>query len=282
MKKENENNIIKPFSNLEKFTFNRTNIGTFFEIRKPAIKTLIQSLNYNYYPIRRSAKESLIKIGKPAAKDLVRAIIKHNGKYRRVIANILDKIEWEPENTNETVYYLLAKRQWEKVKRMGTDVIPILMPLLDHDDPLFRKRIEHILLKLCSDNLGTFDLKLIINHFKHAKNQGPAMQFFSKFLIQVRTVILGRNIFNMNKGYICNPFLADFLFPLNGLKNLMIDIDTMDHSAIDQFVTYAINTIGEVRMKRTLNVVVKGEKDKLPAIKRNLLLSLSKTLRFTR
>ncbi|MBN1413177.1 MAG: hypothetical protein JW969_20220 [Spirochaetales bacterium] len=260
----------------DKFKLDESTINTLIDIREPVIDVLIESLNHHYTPIKRHAEETLLKIGKPAIRRFIVELMKHNRRSRKKILALLEKLGWKPENKMEEVHYLLAKRDWKKLMEIGTDTIPYLLPQLGREDFLIYISINYILTKICVDNLHSLDLNIFIDYFKDTHEDYIVMRFFRKILTKIDTVILGDNIFRVEKGYLRNPDLTRFPSPLMCLEHLMIDVDSCLPMDIERFVTYAINIIGEKKLRRNLNVTVHENIKKLNANQLNLLKNISK------
>jgi hypothetical protein len=76
---------------------------------------------------------------------------------------------------------------------------------------------------------------------------------------------------------LCNPDVADFTLPMPHLKRIVIHTDTYDFHLEERFVTYAINHIGQMTLKK-VEVEVVGNPEQLHPNLRNTLTSLCNTI----
>jgi len=78
----------------------------------------------------------------PKAVQLLRG---ENWKIRYEAAKILEKLNWQPNNNEEEVYFLIAKCDWDKVKFYGKESVGPLKEFLRDRDSIIRKRVINIL-----------------------------------------------------------------------------------------------------------------------------------------
>ncbi|WOF16561.1 hypothetical protein F1737_07575 [Methanoplanus sp. FWC-SCC4] len=101
---------------------------------KKAIPTLIKAFEEDDTYIAKTATDSLKNIGSDATDALVNAIKSGDGAYKLKIAHALDAMAWVPETEEAITYYLIAKRNWNEIERIGTPAIAPLSELTDDSD----------------------------------------------------------------------------------------------------------------------------------------------------
>ncbi|MBN2734929.1 MAG: HEAT repeat domain-containing protein [Methanomicrobiaceae archaeon] len=101
---------------------------------KKAIETLITAFKDNDPYIHGMATEALRKSG-PKAKDILISALRTEKKdSRERIAKVLDELGYRPETEEDTIYYLIAKKDWEKLEKVGKPVIGPLSVAITDDD----------------------------------------------------------------------------------------------------------------------------------------------------
>jgi len=106
---------------------------------EPAVEPLIRALNDDSESQRR-AVETLVNIGEPAAKHLVEALRDERERVRRAAAEALERIGWRPESTAERVWYLAARKEWEKLAEGGEPAVGPLTQLLRDREVYVREK----------------------------------------------------------------------------------------------------------------------------------------------
>lgn len=127
-----------------------------------AIDYLISALNDSSEHVRRVAVEELAKFGlRPVPKLL--SLLKHSiPEIRKCVAEILDRIGWEPENVEEEIYYYIAKEDWGRVLRFGGDALEILTGFLNDKSDAVRLKIVEILGEI-GDTRAILHLKKLLS-----------------------------------------------------------------------------------------------------------------------
>ena len=98
----------------------RSAAGALGEIKDPrAIDPLIKALDNTNSDERESVANSLVRIGAQSAGPLIKALGDNNSDVRYIAAEILDKLNWKPSNQPELVSYLAAKKDWDKLVKIG-------------------------------------------------------------------------------------------------------------------------------------------------------------------
>ena len=78
----------------------------------------------------------------------------------------------------------------------------------------------------------------------------------------IDTVFFGKdaNCLQSQKTILHNPwFSEDHTTALQGLTCVVIDAETCDFRLIERFITYAINNIGSIYLKKNINVCIYGD-----------------------
>jgi len=97
--------------------------------------------------IRATAAEALGQIGDPKVADALRKALLED-KIRNVrlkSAEALDKIGWEPKSSKEKVFYSLAKNKKQEIVKMGKEVVPVLIEILNDSNAEIRQDSAEIL-----------------------------------------------------------------------------------------------------------------------------------------
>ena len=89
----------------------------------------------------------------------------------------------------------------------------------------------------------------------------------------VEKVVFGGSPFPDSEFTIYNPDVNDWSVPCVHLKQIVIHADTYPFHRLEQFLTYAVNSLGQAYLKATVDVVVYGGGSKIlhPNIRNNLL-----------
>jgi len=105
-----------------------------------AVDKLIQALNDKDSEIRNISAWALVEIGgrrgtsfetrKKMAEPLVNALRDEDEDVRLTVALSLDKLHFTPRNEEENAWYLVAKREWNRVTFVGNPAIePLILAL---------------------------------------------------------------------------------------------------------------------------------------------------------
>jgi len=101
---------------------------------KRAVEPLIQALKDEYWDVRERAAKTLVKIGEPAVEPLIQALKDEDRYVREGAAEALGKMGWKPGDDTEKVYYLIAKRKWSELPKLGEPAVePLIQALKDED-----------------------------------------------------------------------------------------------------------------------------------------------------
>ncbi len=99
------------------------------------------------------ATKALEKIGEPgAAEPLIQTLVerlKKSGNLANILAergkaetaNALDRLGWQAADDTEKAHYLIAKQQWDELKKLGKSAVEPLMHSLNDLDPAVRSKV---------------------------------------------------------------------------------------------------------------------------------------------
>ncbi|RKZ22316.1 hypothetical protein DRQ23_05365 [bacterium] len=115
---------------------------------KRVVEPLIRALKDENYFVVMSAQRGLLEIGKVTIKPLVKALDDKNIEIRTRIAEILDKLGWEPKSTEKKVKFFLLIREYEKLSKMGKTAVEFIVKSLKDDDVFVREKGASVLGKI--------------------------------------------------------------------------------------------------------------------------------------
>jgi HEAT repeat protein len=150
-------------------------LGTIGDAR--AVEPLIRALHDEYWNVNRAAEKTLGTIGEPAIEPLIQALLRDNDRkvrasaagalgriknkrafaplaqalndedveVRASAADALGKLGWQPGDDTERVRYLLAKRDWKGLAKLGEPAVEPLIHALRDNASEVRKRAAEAL-----------------------------------------------------------------------------------------------------------------------------------------
>lgn len=109
-----------------------------------SMPSLIQDLKDEDSSVRWKAAEALGYMGDTGAVfPLIRAMKDENSSVRWKAAEALDKIGWDLKDDTERAYYLVAKKEWAEVVKIGQPALtPLIQALKDEDWKIRRDAAE--------------------------------------------------------------------------------------------------------------------------------------------
>ncbi|RLC74624.1 MAG: hypothetical protein DRI61_16305, partial [Chloroflexi bacterium] len=113
-----------------------------------AIPYLIKALKDENWYVRHTAAEALGKIGLSAIPHLIKVLEDKDSDVRKAAAEALDQIEWQPQNQEEKILYLIAKQGWDELVKIGVSAIPYLIKVLKDEDSDVRQTVAEALVKI--------------------------------------------------------------------------------------------------------------------------------------
>jgi len=110
-----------------------------------AIEPLIQALKDETWGVREKAIEALAKIGKPAVAPLVEALEDEDVGVRTEAARALQEPRWRPKNHTHKASYLIAKKDWDELVRLGRPAVGPLIKVLKDKETRVREKAARAL-----------------------------------------------------------------------------------------------------------------------------------------
>ncbi|MBP2133907.1 HEAT repeat protein [Methanomicrobium sp. W14] len=99
-----------------------------------AVKPLINVLEEGNEQVNRLAVESLKSFGKDAIEGLTEELGSVNCHNRPAVAHALDEMNWVPETEESISLYLIAKKHWKELEKIGKPAIkPLSYAVFDED-----------------------------------------------------------------------------------------------------------------------------------------------------
>ncbi|ODS34714.1 MAG: heat repeat-containing PBS lyase [Candidatus Scalindua rubra] len=210
-----------------------------------AIEPLIKALRDEEYYVRERTAYALGKIGKPAVEPLVKTLEDASCFVRMRAAEILEKIGWRPSLDREKSYYFIAKTDWESVVLLGSIAVEPLIKALGDKDSIVREKAAEALERIC---------------------------------VQITTVVFGKVSTDDERTTLKNPDVSELTMPMKNLIKILVDTESYDFRQVERFLTYAVNYIGEKRLKKYVEVHINGDPDKLHPNLQNLFNNLCKNV----
>jgi len=112
---------------------------------KRAVEPLIEILNDTNYMVQTEVAWALRQIREPAVKPLIKALKDEVSDVRMRAAEALGKIAWQPKDDIEKAYYLIAKKQWEELVKLGKPAVEPLIEALKDKDKYVRSKVAEAL-----------------------------------------------------------------------------------------------------------------------------------------
>jgi len=101
-----------------------------------AIEPLVMMLKYGYYR-QVAAVRALTQFGSAAIKPLVEALTHQESYVRQVVAEALQKLNWQPENDYQRACLAVASGEWEKAVNLREAALePLKIALMGSRNPL--------------------------------------------------------------------------------------------------------------------------------------------------
>lgn len=236
-------------------------LGEIGDVR--SVEPLIQILKDRYRPVRVSAanalgqigevqtEESLIQILTDAVEPLIRILTGNDrSSVKASAAGALGRIG--DARAIEPLIQVLGRKNWfvqraasRALIRIGTPAIEPLIRAAQAQTLLARKRIMRTLSEVCAP----IDTILFGTEVSGEMNQ--------------------RNMW-------LNPDVSELTIPLSKLEKIVLDSETYDFHLVERFITYAVNHIGQKRLKEYVNVYIFGISDILHPNLYNALNNLCK------
>ena len=110
-----------------------------------AIESLIQALKDETWGVREKAIEALAKIGKSAIAPLVEALEDEDVGVRTETARTLQELRWRPKDPSHKASYLIARKDWDELVRLGRPAVVSLIKVLKDKEPRVREKAARAL-----------------------------------------------------------------------------------------------------------------------------------------
>jgi len=96
--------------------------------------------------VRWAAVIALGEIGSPVAIPLVVPFLRDENRYLRYgAATALARLGWQPCDTTDAIYLMIARQDWESIRNVGSGALPYLWDLLRDPDPASRSAIVSVI-----------------------------------------------------------------------------------------------------------------------------------------
>lgn len=110
-----------------------------------AVEPLIQALKDETWGVREKAIEALAKIGKSAVPPLVEALEDEDVRVRTEAARALQELSWRPKDPSHKASYLIARKDWDELVRLGRPAVGSLVKVLKDKEPGVREKAARTL-----------------------------------------------------------------------------------------------------------------------------------------
>lgn len=200
--------------------------------------------------VQRAVAEALGKIGgKRVISALKYALEDDDAIVRWQAAEMLKQSGWKPENDLEHIRIHIARGAWQALLPFGAQALPALIARSKDKDRTIREDVAVVLTQLLSV------VKIVVFGNLQVK---PARQ----------------------KITLCNPDVMELTVPMQQLEHIAIHTPTHNFYQVEQFLTYAINHLGQDHLKKHVTVHIYGGPAQLHHNLQNTLQNLCKTMTF--
>lgn len=199
--------------------------------------------------VQRAAASALKRMpGERVTTTLVYALEDDDAIVRHEAADVLIQRGWTPENPDDTIRYAIAKEDWESLKTFGAEALPLLIARSTDKDRSIRDHVAGLL---------------------------------TEFLSSVKIVVFGKLQVKASRKRITfkNPDVEALTLPMERLEHLVVHIPTYEFHALERFLTYAINHIGQQYLRQHVVAHLYGETTELHTNLRNTLNNLCKEVK---
>ncbi len=176
---------------------------------------------------------------------LIQALEDDDADVRLQAAKALDKLGWEPQDQSEHIRYCIARENWDTLTSFRAQVFPALMKVRSEDDRRIRQRIEEHL-----ENACTY-VETIIWKEGGVEDLDP------------QTILI-------------NPEVSDLEYPMPALKHLNVYAGSYNLRLVENFMTYAVNALGQKHFKNSVDAHIYGNPEQLHRSLRNTFENVCK------
>lgn len=183
--------------------------------------------------VQKAVAEALGAIpGARVTTALVYALEDDDAIVRRQAVQVLAQRGWTPQQETETMLAHIAREEWSRLVPFGAQALPLLAARAKDKDRTIREQATRLLTRL-------LDSVLVVAYGN----------------LQVK---ISRKRFTF-----CNPDVAELTVSMRNLEHIVIHPPTHNFHQVEQFLTYAINYIGQDALKTHVTVHIYGEPDEL-------------------
>ena len=211
-------------------------------------------------------------IGDPGAQQFLFKLLKHEGSYiRTAAAHALTKCGWKPENKKEKAWFLVAMQYWNEASSLGLDLVEPLVNVLDEDAWIIGKLAKS---KLIDMGLPAAEAITALPEKERAKHKVSIDEVLQKIYDSIKTVTFGEMDFPGKIHNLDNPDVSNLKYALSDLEHIYIQTASCNQQRIEDFITYAVNEIGQDELKSRVDVFIYGDSERLNRNLKNLLNTL--------
>jgi len=256
-----------------------------------AVEPLIEMLKDKEKRARLKAVKALMKINDPKAiEPLVKVLEDREPEVRLKAAIALDSLGWRPKLVAEKLYYFIAKRDWKQITSLKEVELEPLLKVSAYKNLYIRNQTKETLRKVLAQTTTiAFGSSSADNQQNMLRRQDTSRKMNNNKMIEKIfhfTGIFSKNISkddkepNSCKNTLHNPDVSRLTIAMNSLNRILIDTATYDFHFVERFITYAVNHVGRLHLKRNVEVHIYGDPGKLHGNLKSLFESLLREVVF--
>jgi HEAT repeat protein len=187
--------------------------------------------------LRKLALDCMAAIPDGSSVDFLVRIMTEAGNpaLRSKAARLIMNLAWRAEDETERAYFMIAIQEWPGLTRIGFNAVQPILHIMS-----------------INDNEET----------ENPVSAGQLGEIAARIAGGIRIIHFG----GFDEGYgrteAFEPELRDFPLVLKNLEEVVIEAETCDPRRVERFITYAVNSLGEAKMKK-IRVRVIGRTAKL-------------------
>ncbi len=222
------------------------------EIGAPAVKSLIPLLNSEDITLRQIAAIVLGKIGHPQAiPPLLEALQNAELPARPVLVASLDKLNWQPDNSDAGAIYWVTKQNWDNCVAVGEAAVEPLVKIIKDKDtqPAVYENVVGALEKIKSPKAAD----LLANHWVAENNWEKAIKLGASAIKPLETALNAPEqrlqaidaLGQIGDAQAVEPILASLIDTRWLVRDRVVKaLAQIDAPAVDQLVVVAKNANG--------------------------------------
>ncbi|ODS34707.1 MAG: heat repeat-containing PBS lyase [Candidatus Scalindua rubra] len=242
-------------------------------IGDPAVEPLIMALGDENLVVREKAAETLGKIcDTRAVEPLIRALEDRVSDVRKESAKALGKIG--DTCAIEPLIKAVGDDEWnvrekarEALVKIGKPAIESLIMHLRNSNLRIRENVINVLDQLCYQPRNNTEMV----HYLIANRHWEKVEGICSL---VTRIVFGEISTDDDETSLKNPDVSELTIPMKNISKVIVDAETYDFHQVERFITYAVNYIGEKRLRKKVEVVIHGNPEKLHPNLRNLFKNL--------